>query len=140
MLKKIICILLCCVTVCASLPTAYATEKLTIDPIEEIQPYYEILMTKNADLSITDGLATCSATIAASGTVTSMLLTMYLEKKTLWWWNEVTHWNQVYSDPSGSCIRTYAASGGTFRLRVVVTVTTNGTSEEVTFYSSEVKG
>ena len=71
----------------------------------------------------------------------TVIIKKYLEKKTLWWWNGVTDWTQLFTDDYCYSSNKYAASGGTFRVRVVATVTgKDGGTEEITGYSQEVNG
>ena len=152
MVKRILCALLCCVMLGTCLPVAAYAEE-TVPEISaasqqiggqagEIAPLYVYTSTLTAGLSISGGTATCSVTLSGyPGTIKTVLMHVYLEKKTLWWWTEVDSWTQLFTDDYCHCSRQFAASGGTFRVRVVATVTgKDGGSEEITGYSREVNG
>ncbi len=150
MVKRILSALLCCVMLVAGLPmAAYAEETVPEAPAAsqemdgragEIAPLYLYTNSLTVGLSINNGTATCSATLSGHyGEIKTVLMHVYLEKKTLWWWSEVESWTQLYTDDYCHFSRKVAASGGTFRVRVVATVTgKNGGTEEITGYSKEV--
>lgn len=148
--KRILCAVLCCVMLIAGLPMAsYAEESAPAASVSEetfavpdgASPYYIYTNTLTASLSINDGKTTCTAVLSGhSGTIKTVMMRVYLEKKTLWWWNEADSWTQLYTDDYCYFSRQIAAGSGTYRLHVVATVTgTDGGSEEVSAYSSEVK-
>ena len=134
MVKRVVCALLCCVMLIVSLPMAAYAENassaansdssITIYGTDgEITPYYTYTSSMMCALSISGGTATCTVTLNAYPGVKTIYIRMYLEKKTLWWWNEVGNFNQLFTDEYASMSRQLAASGGTFRVRAVATVT-----------------
>jgi len=152
MFKRILSTLLCCAMLICCIPAAVYAEDVppalagaaqVTNPAEsEIAPAFTYTLAMGSGLSISSGLATCTTTLTGySGQIRTVVIKMYLEKKTLWWWNEVTDWTQLFTDDYCYCSHQYTASGGTFRVRSVATVTgTDGGTETITSYSNEVNG
>lgn len=91
---------------------------------ETIQPRYAYTSSVSTDLYMSGGKATCTSIVSGMPTVTKIEATQYLEKKVLWWWEEVDHWDKtVYGDylyMSNS--KDNIDSGATYRARTVATV------------------
>lgn len=105
---------------------------------ESVQPAYLYTVSIYSTLTITNSKASCNSTvIGMSGTTIEG--TQYLEKKVLWWWDEVDHWDQssstdtLYINNSKDNL-----SSGTYRVRTVATVYSGSNSEDVEGTSSEV--
>lgn len=107
---------------------------------QQISPYYNYTQSNTASLKISNsGTATCYSTITGYPNLTTKIkLTMYLEKKTLWWWSEETNWTSTVKGYYNSLSKNYSVTSGTYRLRVVYTVYSNSSSETITGYSKEV--
>lgn len=103
-----------------------------------ISVYYSYISNNRASLEIKGGSASCYSEITGySGITTKVKITMYLEKKTLWWWNEITSWTKTANVCHTTLSKKYTVSSGTYRLRVVYTVYSGNSSETITVYSNE---
>ena len=64
---------------------------------------------------------------------------MTLQKKVLWWWDDVTSWSATYSSETASMSETHNVGNGTYRVKTEFTITANdGNTESITSYSEEV--
>lgn len=91
-------------------------------------------------LSIASGVANANATLMGySGLTTSVSITMYLEKKILWWWSIQETWSQTFTGYSGTLFKSLGVSGGTYRVRAVYVAYNGNNSETLTGMSGDVK-
>lgn len=139
MVKKLLSILLSVITL-LSFGTIANAQEITTDATGEIQPYYSYTSNHVADIVISNGQAICESTITGySGTTTKVTITMYLEKKTLWWWSTETSWTGTFNSYRGVLSKSHAVGGGTYRVKAVYVAYSGSKSETITGYSSEVK-
>ena len=142
MARKLLCMVLCCAFLMGiGVPAAYAqeTEQTASSVSEGIQPRLTYIASANAYLTISNGVATCTTIVKASSDITQIKIVMHLEKKTLFWWNDVTSWTQIFSGNTANMRETYAVSGGTYRVRSEIRVSKSSSDfEDTTVYSSEV--
>lgn len=104
----------------------------------EIQPLYDYTNRYSETLSISNGTASCNATLTGiSGTATKVVIKMTLQKKTLLWWSEVETWSATYNTYYGSLSKSAAVKSGTYRIKAVYTVYSGSNSESITDYSSQ---
>ena len=92
------------------------------------------------NLSITNGTASCSATLTGiNGTTTKVVIKMTLQKKTLLWWSEAESWTATYNTYYGTLSKTATVKSGTYRVKAVYTVYSGSNSESITDYSDQKK-
>lgn len=138
-MKKLICFVLTFVFSMSAMfvvpVNAYNEQDTVITDI--VQPRYAYTSSIYSNLSISDGKATCTSTVTGMPTVTKIVATQYLEKKVLWWWEEVAHWSDtsytktLYMNNSKSGL-----DSGTYRVRTVASVY-SGTDYEIVEDTSE---
>lgn len=124
-MKKLICFMLAFMLSMSSFTvvsvTAYNEQDTVITDI--VQPRYAYTESIYSYLSISGDKATCTSTVTGMPTVTKIEATQYLEKKVLWWWEEVDHWDKtVNGDYLYMCNSKDNLSSGTYRVRTVATV------------------
>ena len=105
-----------------------------------VQPRYTFVASEFVDLSISGGVAYADCDVTGYSNVTSIKVTMTLQKKTLWWWEDVTEWSSI--TPSKSIVMSESTSvgSGTYRVKMVALVCAGtSASEEIEDYSDEVK-
>ena len=105
-----------------------------------IQPRYDYTKNHVENLSITNGTASCSATLTGiNGTTTKVVIKMTLQKKTLLWWSEAESWTATYNTYYGTLSKTATVKSGTYRVKAVYTVYSGSNSESITDYSDQKK-
>ena len=68
-----------------------------------------------------------------------VIIEMHLEKKTLWWWDDVTSWTVSYKGGYCNLSEHYTVGSGTYRVRTEFTIIAlGGDTETITEYSEEV--
>lgn len=140
MCKKIFCIFLSAITMLCFGTIANAQSNVESNSDFDIQPYYGYTNNQSTDLIISGGQAICESSLTGySGTTTKVTITMYLEKKTLWWWSTEASWSDTFYSYYGTLSKAFAVKGGTYRVRTVYVVYCGNENETVTGYSSEVK-
>ncbi len=104
-----------------------------------ILPLFAYTRSTYTSLSILSGTASCVTSLTGyQGTTTNVEITMYLEKRFLFFWLTETSWSGTFNSYSGSMYEQHSVSGGTYRVKAVY-VAYNGTaSETITEYSSTV--
>ena len=91
-------------------------------------------------LTITNDTARCRGTLDGTSSVTRIYMTITLQKKVLWWWDDVAAWSQTIQSTSADVTKTYSVGGGTYRVLVECDVYAGAANyETVSAYSSEVK-
>ena len=125
-MKKLLCFMLTFVLSMSAFATmsvsAYNEQGTVITDI--VQPRYSYTNSIRTDLYISSDTATCTSRVTGMSTVTKIVATQYLEKKVLWWWEEVDHWDKtVYGDNLYmSNSKDNINDGTTYRVRTVATV------------------
>lgn len=124
-MKKLICFLLTFMlsmsAISAVSVSAYNEQNTAIT--ETIQPRYAYTELIKTDLYVNSGKATCTSRVTGMPTVTKIIATQYLEKKVLWWWEEVDHWDKtVYGDNLYMSNSKDNLDNGTYRARTVAYV------------------
>ena len=146
MLKKGISMLLTFVLLLSFTTSTYAIEPMV--PVEkivdgsgaELQPLYEFVNRYSETLSISNGTATCKASLTGiSGTTTNVKIVMTLQKKTLLWWDDVDSWYTIANTYYASLSKSISVGSGTYRVKAVYTVYSGAKSESITDYSSQKK-
>ncbi len=104
----------------------------------EILPLYDYTNNFGETLSISNGTATCKASlIGISGTTSKVVIKMTLQKKTLLWWSEVETWSATYDTYYGTLNKSVEVKSGTYRVKAVYTVYSGSANETITDYSSQ---
>lgn len=107
---------------------------------DELMPLYSYTQSAAASLDISNGVATCLATLKGySGTTTKIEVTMTLQKKTALWWPDVISWSTTYNNYYMNLSRSESVSSGTYRVKAEFKVYNGSKSETVTVYSGEDK-
>lgn len=112
---------------------------LSTDNDSLVQPCYEYANTVATSLTSSDGKAACSANLTGLSSVTKIKITMTLQKKTLFWWSEVTTWTTTVEGRVASLYKTKTVESDTYRVKAVYVVYSGSASEEITAYSPEKK-
>lgn len=113
-------------------------DKIIAENEPSIQPMYDYTRNYVENLSISNGTASCSATLTGiNGTTTKIVIKMTLQKKTLLWWSEVEAWSATYNTYYGTLSKTASVKSGTYRVKAVYTVYSGSNSESITDYSSQ---
>ena len=103
-----------------------------------IQPRYSYTDSTLVTLGIDNGTADCFAYIEGYKNITTKVsIEMTLQKKTLWWWNEVKTWSYSVYDYQTSIEEFISVDGGTYRVKATFTAYNGSANETVTDYSPE---
>ena len=132
-MKKLICFMLTFVVSISAISvvsvSAYNEQDTVITDI--VQPRYAYTSSVSTDLYISGGKATCNSKVNGKATATQIEATQYLEKKVLWWWEEVDHWSDTsYTKTLYMSNSKDNLDSGTYRVRTVATVY-SGTDYEI---------
>lgn len=124
-MKKLICFILTFVFSMSAFTvvsvSAYNEQDTVITDI--IQPRYVYTSSVSTDLYISGNKATCTSKVNGKATATQIEATQYLEKKVLWWWEEVDHWDKTVNDNFlYMCNSKDNIDNGTYRVRTVAYV------------------
>lgn len=137
MRKRLISVILTVVLLCSMGMGTHAMNANTQSDTE-IQPLLNYTSVTSALLTITDGRAICYAdVIGYEGVTTKITIEMTLQKKTLWWWDDVQSWKLTNYDYIASDEESVNVSSGTYRVKAVFTIYSGTASETVTDYSPE---
>ena len=138
MFKKVLSLVVAIAMLCSLPLVTHAEAKMiTVDP-PIIQPLHNYTQDYDETISITNGIATCKATLTGiSGTTTKVVIKMTLQKKTLLWWSEVETWSTTSNTYYGTLTKTAAVKSGTYRVKAVYTVYSGSNSESITDYSAQ---
>ena len=131
MFKKILALVMCLVLMCGTglIANAETTEN-------QVQPRYSYTNTISATLSNSSGKALCIGNVNGyNGTTTKIVLTVTLQKKTLFWWSKVQEWTTTANTYYATISKTVAVGSGTHRVKVNAVVYSGSKSEEITMYS-----
>lgn len=124
-MRKLICFMLTFVLSMSAFAvvsvSAYSEQDTVITDI--VQPRYAYTESIYTYLSINNGKAICTSIVTGIPTVTKIEATQYLEKKVLWWWEEVDHWDKtVNGDNLYMSNSKENLDDGTYRVRTIATV------------------
>ena len=131
-MKKIISVILAVSVLCCFMVSVNASQ---------IQPRYSYTTTYTTGIHITDsGKATCTANVTGITSTTKIEITMSLQKKVLFWWDDIETWTLTEYDLCAAIGGTVEnVSSGTYRTKAVYTVYCGSDSETITGYSQETK-
>ena len=104
-----------------------------------VQPRYLHVTDHYTALSISNDVASISSCVNGDGQVLSIKMTLVLQKKTLWWWNDVTEFSDITPSNSLVMTETYSVGGGTYRVKMTARVCYGSGSayEDIEGYSAE---
>lgn len=142
MLKRIISVILAvslcfCVGLCAQ--AGGSSNPLSTASESTVQPRYQYANTVATTLGTSGGKALCAANLTGLSSVTKVKTTMTLQKKTLFWWNEVETWTKTVDGRVSNFEKTVSVESGTYRVKAVYVVYSGSASEEITAYSPDKK-
>lgn len=127
MFKKFLALVMCLVLMCGTVLIASAE---TVD--NQVQPRYNYTNIISATLANSSGKALCVGDVHGyNGTTTKIVLTMTLQKKTLFWWSKAEEWTITSNTYYAAISKTVAVSSGTYRVKVEATVYSGSNSETV---------
>ena len=108
---------------------------------QSIQPYWNYTNYTEQRIYISNGQIACEGEVQGyPGTTTKVVINLYLEKKTLFWWSEKDNWSWTYNNYRGNLVgKTAIPDSGTYRTKAVYTVYSGSSSETITGYSAELK-
>lgn len=142
MFKKFVSVLLCCVMLFTVPLAASAQEpEVSTDEAYEVVPFYEHATQVNAYLTDKGFGVYCDASFRGTSDVTMVWIRVKLQKKFLWWWNEVDASDELIQGQNISHTFMFAYDGGgTYRAEVEFAIY-NGSGtvvERPTIYTNEV--
>ena len=142
MSRKILSIVLAMLLLFTSSIVASA-ESINTDIIENIsseetvQPRYNYTSSTTVNLVISNNKANCTSRLIGYQSTTKIVITMTLEKKTLFWWNDVETWTGTYNASVAELFKSHSISSGTYRIKTEFVVYSGSKSETITTYSPE---
>lgn len=141
MAKKVFSTFLCSVMILLTAVMGVSAAEATDDSEHPIQPYYAYTSYTVQDIYVSNGQIACEGVVEGySWMTTKITITIYLEKKTLFWWSEQNSWTWTYNTYRGDLVgKTALPSSGTYRTKAVYTVYSGSSSETITGYSAELK-
>jgi hypothetical protein len=118
-------------------------ESVEIDVIENtsseetVQPRYDYTSSTWVNLVISNNKASCTSRLIGYQSTTKIVITMTLQKKTLFWWSEVETWTGTYNDFVGELSKSKSIESGTYRIKTKFVVYSGSDSETITVKSPE---
>ena len=101
------------------------------------QPRYSYTNSAASTLSISNGIACCTADLTGYQSTTKIKITIELQKKGGLWWNEVDTWTVTYYDNTAILSKSCAVSSGKYRAKSTFVVYCGNDSETITINSPE---
>ena len=140
MCKKIIAMCLALAMLCSMGTMGAMAEQVApaavVEDSQEIMPLYNYVTSTNTTLSISGTTATCYTKIQGiSGTTTLVKITMTLQKKSWFTWNDVETWKLSSNTYKGSLNKNRTIESGTYRVKAEYTAYSGTASETFTKYS-----
>lgn len=102
-----------------------------------IQPRYAYTGEHSTSLIINNNVATVESYVNGYSTATSIKMTVTLQKKVLWWWDDVTEWSNIAPRNYLSISESTTVGSGTYRAKLVAVVCSGTESETIEGYSGE---
>ena len=104
-----------------------------------VQPRYAHVMSHMTDLIINNDVADIESFIHGDSYVTSIKITLVLQKKVLWWWDDVEEFSDITPSNSINVTETTIVGSGTYRVKMTARVCFgSGTNyEDIEGYSGE---
>lgn len=131
--KRSLCLLTAILTLCASASAVSMQEAVDLS---DIIPRYTYIRNATASLTITDGLANCSASVSASGSSYDVELAVELQQNRSGW-DTIKTWSDAGTRHASAGGNWYVASGYDYRVKATATVynSSGREIESATFYS-----
>ena len=127
MFKKLLALVMCLVLMCGTVLIASAE---TVD--NQVQPRYTYTRGISATLTNSGGKAMCAGDVEGYESMTTkIVLTVTLQKKTLFWWSKVEEWTTTSNTYFATLVKTATVGSGTHRVKVVAKVYSGSNSETV---------
>ena len=141
MTKKVFSVFLCSVLLLLTMSVGGSAQSVQEENNQQIQPRWSYTNYTQQDIYISNGQIACQGEAQGyPGVTTKVTVTLYLQKKTLFWWSDEDEWSFTYQNYRGSLTgKTSMPDSGTYRTKAVYTVYSGSSSETITGYSSELK-
>ncbi len=111
---------------------------LSVSAETAVQPRYTYTSYHETNLTIINDVAYCESTLTAYSTATSINMTLTLQKKVLWWWDDQEEWVKSRPDNDIEMSESTTIGSGTYRVKMVARVCAGSSaSETVEGYSGE---
>lgn len=111
---------------------------LSVSAETAIQPRYTYTANHVTTLTIINDVAYCESSLTAHSTATSINMTLTLQKKVLWWWDDQEEWVKSRPNTSITMSESTSVGSGTYRVKMVARVCAGSSaSETVEGYSGE---
>ena len=102
-----------------------------------VQPRLDYTSSAMVNLVISSGKASCTSRLIGYKSTTKIVITMTLQKKTLFWWSEVETWTGTYNTYVGELAKSKSVGSGTYRIKTKFVVYSGSDSETITVKSPE---
>ena len=104
-----------------------------------IAPLFVYTQSTYTNLSIDSDEALCYASLTGyEGVTTRIDITIYLQKRVLFFWTTDTSWSDTFYDYEASMYQLHLVSSGTYRVKAVYVAYSGSNSETITEYSPTV--
>ena len=110
---------------------------LSVSANTTVQPRYTYTAMHTTNLIINDDVAVVESYVSGYSTVTSIKMTVTLQKKVLWWWSDVEEWSNIAPNRTLSLSGSTTVGSGTYRAKLVAIVCSGSEDETIEGYSSE---
>lgn len=110
---------------------------LSVSAETAVQPRYTYTAMHSTNLVINNDVAVVESYVSGYSTVTSVKMTLTLQKKVLWWWDDVTEWSNIAPRNYLSISVSTTVGSGTYRAKLFAVVCSGTESETIEGYSSE---
>jgi hypothetical protein len=138
-MKKLICLILTFVFSCCMATSVFATnEDSKINDEIELPYAYAIVLTSTLNISSKNAIC-CSTVQGKTNSITKIIVTQTLQKKSNSTWSDVTSWSKTVNASGARFNNTKSSIGsGTYRVKTVAKVYSGSNYETVTAYSTTV--
>ena len=103
---------------------------LSVSAETSVQPRYSYIMGHSTSLVIKNDIAYCEGYVDGDTSVTSVKMTLTLQKKVLWWWDDVIEWSDITPNSTLSMSESTSVGSGTYRVKMWARVCAGSTAEE----------
>lgn len=110
---------------------------LSVSAETAVQPRYSYTGSHSTTIVIKNDVAYVESVVDGYSTVTSIKMTLTLQKKVLWWWSDVTEWSDITPGNYLSMSERTSVGSGTYRAKLVAVVCAGTNSETIEGYSNE---
>ena len=110
---------------------------LSVSAETTVQPRYTYTAMHSTTLVIQNDVAIVESYVSGYSTVTSVKMTLTLQKKVLWWWDDVAEWSDITPNRTLEMSESTTVGSGTYRAKLVAVVCSGTESETIEGYSNE---